>query len=146
MQLIVRSLPEESLEERMALLRNAAHYLNSFGITSVTNATGNLKEIQTYAALRDRGELTVRTRTAFAEVSVNQHLTPQFLADLEKARNTYHDDWVSANLVKFFADGAPARLRRGSSLVSAVRTPPAGTSRKNTRSSSSNWINGDIRS
>ena len=29
-----------------------------------------------------------------------------FLADLEEARHRYHDDWVSANLVKFFADGA----------------------------------------
>jgi predicted amidohydrolase YtcJ len=36
---------------------------------------------------------------------VNHQLTPQFLADLEKARTQYHDDWVSANLVKFFVDG-----------------------------------------
>ncbi len=106
MQLMVRALPAEPLDERMAVLRNAAHYLNSFGITSVVNATGNLKEIEAYAALRDRGELAVRTRTSFAEVSVRHHLTPEFLADLEKARTTYHDEWVSANLVKFFADGA----------------------------------------
>jgi predicted amidohydrolase YtcJ len=33
-------------------------------------------------------------------------LTPEFLAELEEARTRYHDDWVSANLVKFFADGA----------------------------------------
>jgi predicted amidohydrolase YtcJ len=32
-------------------------------------------------------------------------LTPQFLADLDKARSGYHDSWVSANLVKFFSDG-----------------------------------------
>jgi predicted amidohydrolase YtcJ len=116
MQLIVRALPEEPLEERMAVLRNAARYMNSFGITSITNATGNLKEIETYAALRDRSELTLRTRTAFAEVSLNHHLTPQFLADLEKARKTYNDEWVSANLVKFFADGAgptTARFEKG---------------------------------
>jgi len=36
---------------------------------------------------------------------VQHHLTPGFLADLEHARALYHDDWVSANLVKFFADG-----------------------------------------
>jgi predicted amidohydrolase YtcJ len=108
MQLIVRALPAEPLEDRMAVLREAAHFLNSYGITSVVNATGNLKEIEVYGALRDRGQLTVRTRTSFAEVSVNHHLTPQFLAGLEKARTTYHDDWVSANLVKFFSDGAGA--------------------------------------
>jgi len=35
------------------------------GITSVVNATGDLAEIQLYAALRDRGLLTVRTRTGY---------------------------------------------------------------------------------
>ena len=68
--------------------------------------TGNLDEVRLFAALHERGELTVRTRTAFGAVAVAHQLTPQFLADLEEARRTYHDDWVSANLVKFFADGS----------------------------------------
>lgn len=92
-------------DEKLAMLRDASHYLNRFGITSVVNATGSLAEIELYAALRDRGELTVRTRNAFGAVAVNHHLTPEFLADLETARTKYHDEWVSANLVKFFADG-----------------------------------------
>ena len=117
MQLMVRALPQPPMEEKLALLRDAAHYLNSFGITSVNNATGNLGEIQAYAGLRDRGQLTIRTRTAFAEVSVNHHLTPEFLADLDKARSLYHDDWVAANLVKFFADGAGS--------TTALLDPPA---------------------
>jgi predicted amidohydrolase YtcJ len=107
-----------SQEEKLALLRDASLYLNRFGITSVVNATGSLPEIELYAALRDRGELTVRTRTAFGAVAVNHHLTPQFLADLEKARTQYHDDWVSANLVKFFADG-------GSGMVPPLTYEPA---------------------
>jgi predicted amidohydrolase YtcJ len=94
-----------SQEEKLALLRDASLHLNHFGITSVVNATGGLAEIQLYAALRDRGQLTVRTRTSFGAVAVNHHLTPEFLADLDKARTLYHDDWVSANLVKFFVDG-----------------------------------------
>ncbi len=106
MQLIVRSLPPEPLEARMSMLRDAAKYLNSYGVTSAVNVTGNLVDMETYAALRDRGQLTIRTKNAFAEVSVNQHLTPKFLADLDKARKTYHDDWVNANIVKFFSDGA----------------------------------------
>lgn len=92
-------------EEKLTFLRYASHYLNQYGITSVVNATGDLSEIQLYAALRDRGELTVRTRTSFGAVAVNHHLTPAFLSALEKARTLYHDDWVSANLVKFFVDG-----------------------------------------
>jgi predicted amidohydrolase YtcJ len=94
-----------STEEQLAMLREATRHLNSLGITSVVNATGDLNELKLYAALRDRGELTVRTRTAFGAVAVQHRLTPQFLDELEQARRLYHDDWVAANLVKFFADG-----------------------------------------
>jgi predicted amidohydrolase YtcJ len=97
-------------EEKLALLREASHFLNRYGVTSVVNATGNLAEIELYATLRDRGQLTVRTRTSFGAVAVNHHLTPEFLADLEKTRTSYHDDWVSANLVKFFADGGSGMI------------------------------------
>jgi len=106
MQLMEGVLSMQPFEEKVAWMREASRYLNRFGITSVTNATGNLAEIQLYAALRDRGELTVRTKTAFGTVAVNHKLTPEFLTDLEKARSTYSDNWVSANLVKFFSDGA----------------------------------------
>jgi predicted amidohydrolase YtcJ len=106
MQLVDKVLATQPFEERVAWMREASLYLNRFGITSVTNATGNLSEIELYAALRDRGELTVRTKTAFGTVAVNHRLTSEFLADLEKARSTHRDNWVSANLVKFFSDGA----------------------------------------
>ncbi len=107
MQLAARAVAVRIPKERkLEMLAAASHYLNSFGITSVVNATGDLAEIELYAALRDRGALTVRTRTAFGAVAVPHHLTPQFLAELDQARKLYHDDWVSANLVKFFADGS----------------------------------------
>ena len=106
MEIVERALANQfSLDEKLAFLREASHHLNSYGITSINNASGDLAEIQLYAALRDRGQLTVRTRTAFGAIGVKHHLTPEFLADLDKARTLYHDDWVSANLVKFFADG-----------------------------------------
>jgi predicted amidohydrolase YtcJ len=94
-----------SVEEQLAMLQVATREVNRYGVTSVVNATGDLAEIKLYAALRDRGALTVRTRTAFGAVATPHRLTPQFLADLEAARTAYHDEWVSANLVKFFADG-----------------------------------------
>ncbi len=119
MAVLERALAKQySQEEKLGFVREACHHLNQFGITSVVNATGNLDEIQLYAALRDRGELTVRTRTSFGAVAVNHHLTPEFLADLEKARAQYHDDWVSANLVKFFVDG-------GTGLVPPLTYEPA---------------------
>ncbi|MGO9992313.1 MAG: amidohydrolase [Steroidobacteraceae bacterium] len=106
MQLAARAVAGRiPLDEQLAMLRTATRFLNSYGITSVVNATGDLAELRLYAALRDRGELTVRTRTAFGAVAVPHHLTQAFLADLDAARGHYHDDWVAANLVKFFADG-----------------------------------------
>ena len=79
-----------SAEEQMSMIRVATRELNSYGVTSVVNATGDLAEIKLYAALRDRGELTVRTRTAFGAVSASSHrLTPQFLVDLGEARTKY---------------------------------------------------------
>jgi predicted amidohydrolase YtcJ len=106
MQLAARAVAGRvPLEEKLAMVQAATRYLNSMGITSVVNATGDLAEIELYGTLRDRGTLTVRTRTSFGSVAVQHHLTPAFLADLDRARQLYHDDWVSANLVKFFADG-----------------------------------------
>ncbi len=92
-------------DSKLEMISIATRYLNSYGITSIVNATGSLEEIGLYATLHEQGKLTVRTRTAFGSVSVPHRLTQQFLADLEQARSRYHDDWVSANLVKFFADG-----------------------------------------
>ena len=124
MQLIARALPKEPLEARMEVLKNAASFLNSYGVTSVINATGDLAEMEAYAAMRDRGLLTVRTKTAFGAVSTNHHLTPQFLADLEKARTMYHDDWVSANLIKFFADGAGTTAAQFEPAADGTKTDP----------------------
>jgi predicted amidohydrolase YtcJ len=106
MQLAARAVAVRvPVEDQLTMVQAATHYLNSFGITSVVNATGDLAEIGLYGTLRDRGSLTVRTRTSFGAVAVQHHLWPGFLSDLDQARRLYHDDWVSANLVKFFADG-----------------------------------------
>jgi predicted amidohydrolase YtcJ len=105
MDLVFRVQPPLSMEDRLDIARTAQEFLNRNGITSAINATGDLSEIEIYAALRDKGQLTVRTRTAFGSLGHKNVLTPEFLAELEKTRKLYNDDWVSANLVKFFMDG-----------------------------------------
>ncbi len=106
MQLAARVVAQRvPREEKLTMVQGATRYLNSMGITSVVNATGDLAELELYGTLRDRGTLTVRTRTSFGAVAVPHHLTPEFLADLDQARSRFHDEWVAANLVKFFADG-----------------------------------------
>jgi len=99
-------LPLIPTAEKLRLLEAGMQHLNSFGITSIVNATGDLAELDLYGQLRDSGRLTLRTRTAFGAVAYPHRLTEQFLADLETARSRYHDEWVDANLVKFFSDGS----------------------------------------
>jgi hypothetical protein len=85
------------------------------------NATGSLEEIDLYGKLRDRGELTVRTRTVIGAVAVPHHLTSLLLNELDTARTRFHDEWVSANLVRLFVDGSsgmyPPSDRRPRKLV-----------------------------
>lgn len=108
MQAMERAIPDPPLDEKLAIFRAGEKYLNSFGITSVVLASGGLWDLNSYEQLRERGELTLRMRQSFGQVAVNHHLTPEFLADLETARTSYHDDWISADEVKFFMDGAPS--------------------------------------
>jgi len=111
MQVMERALANQlSLDEKLAMLRDASLYLNRYGVTSITNASGSLAEIELYAALRDRGQLSVRIKMAFGAIGMRHNLTAELLADLDKARTLYHDDWVSANLVKFFADGGTGAI------------------------------------
>jgi predicted amidohydrolase YtcJ len=99
-------LPIIPTQEKLRLLEAGMRHLNSYGITSIVNATGDLAELDLYGQLRDEGRLTLRTRTAFGAVAYPHRLTTRFLADLEAARTRYHDEWVDANLVKFFSDGS----------------------------------------
>ncbi len=93
-------------DEKLRRLKLGMDFAAQHGITSVVNATGDLAEMKLYDDLQRRGELTVRTTTAFAEdVGVRHTLSPEELADFDKARTLYHDDWVRAGVIKFFADG-----------------------------------------
>ncbi|MBD0327939.1 MAG: amidohydrolase [Pyrinomonadaceae bacterium] len=105
MKLIDQALPVQPLGEQLAWLREAVQYLNRFGITSVTNATGSLAEMKLYAALRDRGQLSLRVRMALGGGGEKLNLTPEFIASLAQARTSYHDEWLSADVVKLNSDG-----------------------------------------
>ncbi|CAN5302479.1 amidohydrolase [soil metagenome] len=107
MDVVERNLPRMAMDDQVRILAEGTKFLNSFGVTSAVALTGGLDDLKAYEELRKRGLLTLRIRQGFASVAVNQQLTPKFLADLETARTTWHDDWLSANIVKFFMDGAP---------------------------------------
>lgn len=107
MAVMEQALPQMPMEQQVKMLAAGQQYMNSFGVTSAVLLTGGLAELEAYGELRKRGLLTMRIRQGFASVSVNHDLNPQFLADLQTARTRFNDDWLSANIVKFFMDGAP---------------------------------------
>ncbi len=93
-------------EEQFRRLRLGMNFANRHGITGVINATGDIPEMEMYRQLHARGQLTVRTATAFAEdLGVRHTLSPEELNRFEDARRRFHDDWVRAGIIKFFADG-----------------------------------------
>ena len=103
MRVMETNLPEE---EKLRKLRLGLKFANEHGITSVVNATGDIREMETYEKLHQRGELTVRMTTAFAEdVGVRHTLSEEELADFEEARRRFQGNWVRAGIIKFFADG-----------------------------------------
>lgn len=106
-EVMERALPPMPMDEQVRILKVGERYLNSFGVTSAVVLTGGLDDLRALDVLRKQGDLTLRVRQSFAQVAVNHHMTPQFFADLETARSTWHDDWLSANIVKFFMDGDP---------------------------------------
>ncbi len=106
-EVMERHLPPMPMDEQVRILKAGERYLNSFGITSAVVLTGGLDDLRALDALRRRGELTLRVRQGFGQVAVNHHWSEKFFADLETARSNWHDDWLSANLVKFFMDGDP---------------------------------------
>jgi predicted amidohydrolase YtcJ len=115
-------------DEKVRRLKVGMAFASQHGITSVVNATGGISEMQLYDEMHKRGELTVRTTTAFAEdVGVRHTLSPEELAEFETARATYHDDWVRSGVVKFFADGVIETYTAGMLEPYADKTGDAGS-------------------
>ena len=99
-----RQSPSE--EQRQQAVRDVQKWFNSFGITSIKELHGGKSSLDTYKAIDDAGELTVR---------VSQHLTfrPQtpeqeeeFYAFLE-TRDQYRSDKLNPDFIKMNMDGIP---------------------------------------
>ena len=99
-----RQSPTE--KQRQQAVRDVQKWFNSFGITSIKELHGGKSSLDTYKAVDDAGELTVR---------VSQHLTfrPQtpeqeeeFYAFLE-TRDQYRSDKLNPDFIKMNMDGIP---------------------------------------
>jgi predicted amidohydrolase YtcJ len=107
--LMENAIPLPGREQRLTALRAGLKEANRLGLVRVHSAAGitvadsDLKNVDLYEELRRRGELTVRFYMAYRLDP--PRVTEQQVAEVEQARQRYHDEWIAAGAVKFFLDG-----------------------------------------
>ncbi len=101
-RLIDNVIPQPSREEKLAALRDGLRLANQHGVTSTLDAGSSVEEMELYAELRRRGELTVRMTLS---LGMEPKLTPKVLERYEGARRRFRGEWVRAGVIKAFMDG-----------------------------------------
>lgn len=100
--LVSRLLPGYSTQERIGAARRALAEANRFGITSITDASAGTEYLEAYRALDDLNQLTARV---YAAIGVEDNPIAGETSRLVELRRRYTGSRLSANTVKFFADG-----------------------------------------
>jgi predicted amidohydrolase YtcJ len=100
--LVSKLLPEYSTQDRIGAARRALAEANRFGITSITDADAGPSYLEAYRALDDRGQLTARVYVALH--SEDNPIAGETIR-LVELRKRYAGSRLSANSVKFYADG-----------------------------------------
>ena len=98
MALILRAVPEPSLEETTEKARAALTHAAALGVTTIQDITASALELRAYQALRDAGELTARI------YSIQNHGIEGLRA--AGISTGFGDDWLRIGGVKLFADGS----------------------------------------
>lgn len=105
-QLVAKFIPELTHEEQLDLMSKAFAYFNSLGLTSLTSCGGDVENIDLFAELRGKGQLTARLYGAPIENAPGTAPQfPEFMKWVQRLREKYHDEWIDVGAVKFFADG-----------------------------------------
>ena len=101
MKFVLNVIPPPSEAFIRTQLKRASHEFNKAGITSVHNMNGDMRDLMTYAAAEDAGELTLRV---YVPYEVKPEATE---ADLQEAvaMMNVQGDYVRGGAVKFFMDG-----------------------------------------
>ncbi|HVO81090.1 MAG TPA: amidohydrolase [Terriglobales bacterium] len=103
-------IPPPTREERLQALRAGMLEANRVGLVRVICAgndgiaASDFENFDLYDELRRKGELSVRVAVAY-ELDPLPGLNEKNLSLIEKARQQYHDEWISGGAVKFFLDG-----------------------------------------
>ena len=107
MELVDAALPRKTIAQDVDSLSSAARLAFRHGLTSVQEAGGGRKQFEIYEALRASGRPMLRTRLG---LRMEPGVT---IADWERRLEEYEvaslphrgDPWISAGIVKAFADG-----------------------------------------
>ncbi|PWB69777.1 MAG: hydrolase [Anaerolineales bacterium] len=101
MNLVEDLIPEVTAEETLDLLARAVKMAAGFGLTSVQNMNGDLKDLSVYQKLEARGEMLLRVYVPFL---VYPEMNPSVLSEAVAMRDASSNK-VRGGLVKFFMDG-----------------------------------------
>lgn len=101
--LVANMMPKPTREQRLAALRLGMQAANKVGLVRVHSAGQDFEYLDLYDELRRNGEMTVRFYVAY--FLDPPELTPKAIEQIEQARRTYHDDWISGGVVKTMLDG-----------------------------------------
>jgi predicted amidohydrolase YtcJ len=100
--LVSRLMPEYSTQDRIGAARRALAEANRFGITSITDADAGPGYLEAYRALDDLNQLTARV---YAAIHVEDNPVAGETSRLVELRRRYTGARLTANTVKFYADG-----------------------------------------
>jgi predicted amidohydrolase YtcJ len=101
--LVAKMMPKPTRAQRLTALRLGIREANKAGLTRVHSAGQDFEWLDLYDELRQKGELTVRFYIAY--FLDPPELTPQAIAKIEQARQTYNSNWISGGAVKTMLDG-----------------------------------------
>ena len=102
MSLVTDHIPPASMETRLAGLRYSVELLNSYGITGIQDAIVYEDDLKTYAALAERGELSLHVVTSLWWENL-EDLSQ--ISKLIALRDKYTNDAVDARTIKVMQDG-----------------------------------------
>jgi len=101
MDLVSDLIPEPSEARKRELLKMVMARMNATGVTSVHNMNGDMKELMTFAAVEDAGEMTVRVYEPF---HVLPETTEEMLGEAAEMAKV-QGEFVRGGAAKFFMDG-----------------------------------------
>lgn len=101
--LVQKVIPKPTRGEKIAALRTGIAWANENGLTRVHSAGGDFEELPLFDEIRQHGDLTLRFYIAHFQDP--PELRDEDLAEINMAREKYHDEWIDTNAVKFMVDG-----------------------------------------